>query len=62
MVRYLSYDCLSSPVVFEEEMICLDEELAGVFRSLSGSALPQDHWPVHPLLLVLCMLTALFLE
>lgn len=59
---YLSYNSFSRTVVFIEKVICLDEELAGVFLSLSLSPLPQDHRRVHPLLLVHCMLSVLFLQ
>lgn len=62
LMLYLSYDGLSSTVVLVEEVVCLDEELAGVFLSLSGSTLPQDHWPCYILLFVHCMLSVLFLQ
>lgn len=59
---YLSYDGFSGTVVFVEEVVCLDEELAGVFLSLGRSPLPQDHRPVHLLLLVPCTLSVFFLH
>lgn len=42
VVPYLSNDSFSGIVVFEEKVICLDEELAGVFLSLGHPLLPQQ--------------------
>lgn len=41
--QYLCDDSLSGAVVLEEEVVSLDEELAGVLLYLSCSLLPQDH-------------------
>lgn len=42
-VRYLGNDSLSGLVVLEEEVVGLDEELAGVFLGLGHPLLPQQH-------------------
>lgn len=62
MIWYLSYDGFSCMVATVKEVVCLDEELAGVFLRLCGSSRPQDHRPVHLLLLAHCTLSVLFLE
>lgn len=62
MIWYLSYDGFSCTVVFVKEVVCLDEELAGVFISLRGSSRPQDHRPVRLLLLGHCTQSALSLQ
>lgn len=42
-VRYLGNDGLSGLVVLVEEVVGLDEELAGVFLGLGHPLLPQQH-------------------
>lgn len=42
-VRHLGNDGLSGLVVLEEEVVGLDEELAGVFLGLGHPLLPQQH-------------------
>lgn len=52
-VRHLSDLCdhrLPGAVVFEEEVICLDEKLTGVFLCLCCTTSPQDHRPVGSIL------------
>ena len=45
VLRYLSYDSLSGLVELEEEVVCLDEELAGVLLHLGHPLLPQQPHP-----------------
>lgn len=42
VVPYLSDDSFSGMVVFEEKVVCLNEELAGVFLGLGHPLLPQQ--------------------
>lgn len=42
-VYYLSNDGLSGLVVLVEEVVSLNEKLAGVFLNLSHPLLPQQH-------------------
>lgn len=52
-IRHLSHLCdhrLPAAIIFVEEVICLDEELTGVFLHLCCTTFPQDHRPVCSLL------------
>lgn len=47
---YLGDDSLSCAIVFKEQVVSLDEELAGVFLFPSSPLPPQDDWTMGALL------------
>lgn len=48
---YLCDHSLPGAIVFEKEVICLDEELTGIFLWLCCTTSPQDHWPISHLVI-----------